>query len=82
MGIRFTLERKTNTSKIIRDYLKERVKEKQVINEQIKRLNAQLNKETIDQLTYERLKDVLEMNYIKQREEALEKTFLNTKKLN
>ena len=30
----------------------------------------------------ERLKDVLEMNYIKQREEALEKTFLNNKKLN
>ena len=43
---------------------------------QVERLDAQLQNETIDQHTYERLRDVLEMNFIKQRDEALEKAFL------
>jgi hypothetical protein len=80
MGLRFVLERKANTANVIRNYVKERVKEKQVIDEKFERLDIQLQNKNIDQYTYERLKDVLEINLIKQREEALEKAFLKHKK--
>ena len=62
--------------KLIRKYVKERVKENQILNDQLERLDAQLEDKTIDKYTYERLRDVLEINSIKQREEALEKAFL------
>ena len=76
MGLRFVVERKTNTVKLIRNYVKERVKEKQTIAEKFERLNAQFQNKIIDQYTYERLRDLLEINFIKQRDEALQKTFL------
>ena len=76
MGFGFSLVRSTNTVKFIRKYVKERVKEKRILNDQLERLDAQLQNETIDQHTYERLIDILEINCIKQRDEALEKTFL------
>jgi len=61
--------------KLIQKYVKERVKENQLINSQHERLDAQLQNKTIDKDTYKRLRNVLEINSIKQREEALEKTF-------
>jgi len=61
--------------KLIQKYVKERVKENQLTNSQRERLAAQLQNKTIDKDTYKRLKNVLEINSIKQREEALEKTF-------
>ena len=57
--------------------MKVRAKEKRILDNQLKRLDVQLQKEEIDQHTYERLKDVLEINFIKQREDALEKAFKN-----
>ena len=79
MSFHFTAERKTNTLKLIRNYVKERVKEKQAIAKQFERLEAQLQNETIDQYTYERLRDVLEINFTKQRDEALQKAFFKHK---
>jgi benzoyl-CoA reductase/2-hydroxyglutaryl-CoA dehydratase subunit BcrC/BadD/HgdB len=60
--------------------VKERIKEKQILNEQLEKLDTQIQNQTIDQITHERLRDVLEINYLKQREEALEKVFLKNKK--
>jgi regulator of replication initiation timing len=79
MGFGFSVWKSNNTVKLIRKYVKERVKENQTLNDQLERLDAQLENETIDKYTYERLRDVLEINCIKQREEALEKTFLKRK---
>lgn len=61
--------------KLIQKYVKERVKKNQLINSQCERLDAQLQNKTIDKDTYKRLRNVLEIYSIKQREEALEKTF-------
>ena len=66
MGFGFSLGRSTNTVKFIRKYVKERVKEKRVLNQQLKRLDAQLENKTIDQYIYERLRDVLKINFSKQ----------------
>jgi len=76
MAFGFAMGKSSNTVKLIRKYVKERVKENQILNDQFERLDAQLEDKTIDKYTYERLRDVLEINSIKQREEALEKAFL------
>jgi regulator of replication initiation timing len=79
MAFGFALGKSSSTVKLIRKYVKERVKENQTLNDQLERLDAQLEDKTIDKYTYERLRDVLEINSIKQREEALEKAFLKSK---
>jgi len=75
MDFGFTLNKPKNTVKIIQKYVKERLKEKQVLDEQLKRLNAQLHNESIDHYTYQRLKGVIEINSIRQRDKALERAF-------
>ena len=75
MGFGFAKKNKKNSIKLIRKYVQERIKEKQTLNEQLNRLADQMQNNTIDQYTYERLRDVLEINSIKQREEALDKAF-------
>ncbi len=79
MGFGFSLGKKTNTVKFIRKYVIKRVKERQNLNDQLDRLNAQLQNNTIDQHTYERLRVIVEINLFNQRNEALEKAFLNHK---
>lgn len=79
MGFWFTLKGTNNSVKFIRKYVNQRTKEKQALNDQLKRIDSQLQNDTIDKYTYERLRDVLEINYFKQREEALEKAFLKNK---
>ena len=75
MGFGLSFGRNTNQVKLIRKYVKERAKEKRILNSQFKKLEDELKNKAIDQNTYERLRDVLEINSIKQRDEALEKTF-------
>ena len=70
-----TFGKSKKAGKLIQKYVKERVKENQLINSQRERLNSQLQNKTIDKDTYKRLRNVLEIYSIKQREEALEKTF-------
>ena len=72
----FTSAPAGNSVKLIKRYVKQRVKEQRVINNQLERLNQQLQNETIDEYTYERLRDVLKITYLKQRDEALEKATL------
>jgi hypothetical protein len=75
MNLSLSLGKSTDKVKVIRNYVKVRAKEKQILDNQLERLYVQLRKREIDKHTYERLKDVLEINFIKQREEALEKAF-------
>ena len=82
MGFGFTFGKSNNTIKAIQKFVKERIKEKQILNDQLERIDAQFQNETIDQYTYERLRDVLEINQMNQREEALAKAFLKNKKIN
>lgn len=77
MGFGFTLSKPNKTIKFIRKYVKERVKEKQILKEQLERLNTQLKNDELDPYTYARLEDVIEINFVKQREEALENAFKN-----
>jgi len=79
MGFRFTLKRTNNQVKFIRKYVYQRVIEKQAFNDQLYRIDSQLQNDTIDKYTYDRLRDVLEINFFKQGEEALEKAFLKNK---
>ncbi|MGD9130789.1 MAG: hypothetical protein PVH73_04355 [Candidatus Bathyarchaeota archaeon] len=79
MAFGLAVRKPSNAVKLIRKYVKERVKKSQTLHDQLERLDAQLENKTIDRYTYERLRDVIELNSIKQREEALEKTFLKGK---
>ena len=71
MGFHFAFWKKQKMGKLIDDYVNDRAKEKRVFQEQLKRLDAQLQDKTIDQQTHDRLRDILEVKFIQQREEAL-----------
>ena len=75
----FPLGKSKKAVKLIRKYVKERAKENQLISSQFERLDAQLENKTIDKDTYKRLRNVLEIYSIRQREDALEKTFQKNK---
>jgi hypothetical protein len=76
MGFGLSLKRQDKSVKLIRKYLNLRIREKHTFLDQIERLDSQLQNNTIDRYTYDRLRDVLEINFIKQRDETLEKIFL------
>jgi len=75
MGLRVKPWHTNSQVKLIRKYVSERAKEKKVFDNQLKRIDCQLQNNSIDECMYERLRDVLEINFFKQREEALEKAF-------
>jgi glucose-6-phosphate isomerase len=81
LGFGFSFGKSNNTIKTIQKFVKERIKEKQSLNDQLERIDAQFQNETIDKYTYERLRNVLEINQMKQREEALAKAFRKNKKI-
>ena len=72
-------KQKNNPVNLIQYYLKQITKEKQTIDKQFKRLDLQLKNQTIDQYTFERLRDVLEINFINQQNETLQKAFIRYK---
>jgi len=47
-------------------------REKRSFDQQIERLEVQIQNKTVDQDTYERLRDILEFSFVQQREDALE----------
>ena|GEM_PF-6330713 len=79
MVFSFPFGKSKKAVKLIREYVKERVKENQLIKSQFERLDDQLENKIIDKDTYKRLRNVLEIYSIRQREEALEKTFQKNK---
>ena len=70
MGFHFSFWKKQKIGKLIGSYISDRVKEKRAFKEQLKRLDSQLQEETINQQIYERLRNVLEFNFVQKREEA------------
>ena len=67
--------------KSIRAYVTGRVKEKKAFEEQLKRLEVQLQNKTLDQFTYERMRDILEASFVQQQEESrvqMQNTFLKS----
>jgi len=67
--------------KSIRTYVTGRVKEKKAFEEQLKRLEVQLQNKTLDQFTYERMRDILEASFVQQQEESrvqMQNTFLKS----
>jgi hypothetical protein len=72
MDFPFDFRKKKKIRKQIVAYVEDRVKEKRSFEQQLERLKVQLRNKTVDQDTYERLRDVLEFNFVQQREEARE----------
>ena len=72
MGFNFIFGKKKKIGKSIRAYVGDRVKEKRAFEQQLERLEGQLRNKTLDKETYKRLRDVLEINFVQRREEALE----------
>lgn len=67
------LGKKRKQKKLIREYVRDQVKQKRSFDEQLENLEAQLHSKLIDKSTYERLRDILEIHFMKQKEEAREK---------
>lgn len=72
MNFPFDFRKKKKNRKLIVAYVEDRVKEKRSFEQQLERLKLQLQNKTLDQETYEQLRDVLEFNFVQQREEARE----------
>jgi len=70
MGFNFGFRKKQKVGTLITHYVKERIKGRQSYTEQLERLLAQLQDETIDQLEHDRLRDLLDANYFQQQQEA------------
>jgi hypothetical protein len=70
MDFHLAFWKKQKMGKLIGNYISDRAKEKRVFQEQLKRLDAQLQDKTIDQQKYDRLRNILEVRFIRQREEA------------
>ena len=78
MGFKLNFWKKKKVEKSIRAYMASRVKEKRSFQEQLKRLEFQFQNKRLDRFTYERMRDVLEINFIQQQEESrthLQNTF-------
>lgn len=75
MLLGFGFRKRDNSIKIIRNYIKHRAREKHFLNEQIKILETQLQNGSIDEDTYERSRDIIEIQFLIQRDERLQKAF-------
>ncbi len=81
MGFRFAFGKTNKIGKYIDGYISDRMKEKRAYETQLKKLGAQLEENRIDKQIHERLREVLEIKFIPQREEArtcIKKQFLKT----
>jgi hypothetical protein len=61
---------KKKLAKLAREYMEDRMKQRDAFAKQLEILEAQLHNKTIDKNTYARLKKVLEINFAKRSEEA------------
>ena len=80
MKFKFSFGKK-KIGKTIRAYVTGRVKEKRAFEEQLERLEVQLQNKTLDQFTYERMRDILEASFVQQQEESrvqMQNTFLKS----
>lgn len=81
MGFKSNFWKKKKIGKSIRAYVRGRVKEKIAFEQQLERLEVQLQNKILDQFTYERMRDILEASFVQQQEESrahMQNTFLKT----
>ncbi len=69
MGFSLPFGKKRKMRKLIRNYIEDRAREKRAFNEQMKRIDAKLEDEQIDQQIHERLRGILETQYYQKQEE-------------
>ena len=61
---------KKKLAKLAREYMEDRLKQRDAFAKQLEILDAQLRNKTIDKKSYARLRKVLEINFAKRSEEA------------
>ena len=72
MGFNFSFGKKPKKSKVICKFVNQRIQHKKAYQEQLDRLDSQLQLENIDQLERERLRTILEAKFYEQQQEDLE----------
>jgi uncharacterized membrane protein YheB (UPF0754 family) len=70
MGFKLAFGKKKKMERSIRAYVTRRLKEKRSFQEQLKRLEFQLQNNMLDKFSYERMREVLEINFVQQQEES------------
>lgn len=81
MGLRFALGKQQNTNKLLNNYIIRRLQHKKAYDKQLYRLDEQNKQERIDELEFERLRTILEMNYYQQQVEVLRELQTHIQKL-
>ena len=69
MGFSSPFGKERKMRKLIGNYVKDRVREKRAFNEQIRRLDVQLEDKKFDQYIHERLREILETKYYQKQQE-------------
>ena len=72
MNFNFSFGKKPKKNKLICKFVNQRIQHKKVYQEQLDRLDSQLQLENIDQLERERLRTILEAKFYEQQQEDLE----------
>lgn len=81
MASHFGFGKKKKIGKFMGNYIEARRNERRAFEKELEKLDVLLRDGIIDQETYQRMKDMLEVAFVRQREEALaslQDTFLNT----
>ena len=81
MGFKPNFWKKKKMGNSVCAYVRGRVKQKRAFEQQLERLEAQLLNKTLDQDSYERMRDILEVSFVQQQEESrayMQNTFLKT----
>jgi hypothetical protein len=69
MGFNFSFGKKPKTGKLIGKYVNHRIQHKKSYQEQLDRLDSQLQHENIDEIERDRLRTILEAKYYEQQQE-------------
>ncbi len=69
MGFNFSFGKKPKTGKLISKYVNQRIEHKKSYQEQLDRLDSQLQHENIDKIERDRLRTILETKYYQQQQE-------------
>ena len=69
MGLSFNFRKKNKKGKLIGKYVNQRIQHKKSYQEQLDRLDSQLQHENIDKLERDRLRTILEAKYYEHQQE-------------
>lgn len=69
MGFSWSFRKKPKTGKLIGKYVNQRIRHKKLYQENLDRLDSQLQHENIDKIERDRLRTILEAKYYEQQQE-------------